>query len=303
MRVYLTGSRGFVGPRLVARLRAAGHETFGTDAEIDVTERSTLERAFAQARPDAIVHLAAQSSVAASWRDPADCFRVNYLGSRNVLLAGVRECPQARVLLIGSGEQYDASGPGSPLRRESDPLCPRSPYARSKAAAELLGSLAAETGLDVVRVRAFNHTGPGQSDRFVVSDFAHQLAEIEAGLRSPLMRVGNLASERDFLDVDDVIEAYLRLIDPAVPAGVYNVASGRGVSIRSVLEILCELAQVFPTLEADPARHRVTDRLIGDASRLYAASGWQPRIPLRTTLQRVLEHWRAQVAATQPTAG
>jgi GDP-4-dehydro-6-deoxy-D-mannose reductase len=295
MRVYLTGARGFVGPRLARRLAQAGFQTFGNDAEVDVTDLDAVERAFAEARPDAVIHLAAQSSVAASWRDPGDCFRVNYLGSRCVLRALARQCPSARLLLIGSAEQYDVSRPGEPPRRESDPLCPRSPYARSKAAAEQLGSLAAESGLDVVRVRAFNHTGPGQSMRFVASDFAHQVAEIEAGLRPARMRVGNLESLRDFLDVDDVVEAYLALLDPVVPADIYNVASGQGVPIRSLLETLCELAGVSPQVETDPERHRPTDWLVGDASRLRAACDWQPRVPLRATLERVLDHWRVHL--------
>jgi len=295
MRVYLTGARGFVGPRLVRRLAQAGFETFGADVEVDVTDLDAVERALATARPGAVIHLAAQSSVAASWRDPGDCFRVNYLGSRCVLRALARQCPEARLLLIGSAEQYDISRPGSRPRRESDPLCPRSPYARSKAAAEQLGSLAAEAGLDVVRVRAFNHTGPGQSMRFVVSDFAHQVAEIEAGLRPARLRVGNLESLRDFLDVDDVIEAYLALLDRSVPANIYNVASGQGVSIRSLLEGLCELADVQPVIETDSDRHRPTDWLVGDASRLRSVCDWQPQIPLRATLQRVLDHWRTQL--------
>ena len=219
MRVLVTGATGFVGQHLLPRLVDAGMSVVSRGMELDICDGEALRLDLEAERPDAIVHLAAQSSVAASWQNPAGCFRVNYLGTRN-LLDGIESLGlPARVLLIGSADEYETTRPDIAAYRESAPLRPGSPYARTKAAGELLGGLAASRGLDVVRVRAFNHTGAGQSERFVASSFAKQIAEIAEGVREPLMQVGNLESVRDFLDVDDVVQAYLSLLDPAVPRG------------------------------------------------------------------------------------
>jgi GDP-4-dehydro-6-deoxy-D-mannose reductase len=232
--------------------------------------------------------------VQASLADPGESFRINYIGSLTLLRTVARDAPKARVLLIGSSDSYGPSGSSDAGIRETDPLQPESPYARSKAAAEQLGALACGRGLDVVRVRAFTHIGPGQTDRFVASSFARQVAEIAGGVREPRLHVGNLDSVRDFLDVRDVVRAYAALLDRGVDAGVYNVASGRGVAVREILATLLELAGVDAEIEVDPARFRPTDRRIGDASRLRDATGWAPRIPLRDTLAEMLEFWRAQ---------
>jgi len=272
-------------------------DVHATDREVDITSAQVVADSIRTLRPDAVVHLAAQSSVAASWKDPLSAYRLNYLGSLNLLRALEAQAPEARVLLIGSSDCYgsDADHTGRPIS-EADPLRPESPYARTKAAAEQLGALAAERGLSVVRVRAFTHIGAGQTDAFVASSFARQVAEIAAGLREPRMRVGNLDSVRDFLDVRDVIEAYVRLLDPAVPVGTYNVASGKGVPIRALLDQLFDLAGVDADIEVDPERYRPTDYRIGDSTKLREASGWAPRIELRETLSGILESWRHQVA-------
>lgn len=292
MRVFVTGASGFVGRRLLPRLRSAGHDVIGADRETDVTNPDAIRGALSAARPDALIHLAAMSSVAQSWREPELCYRVNFIGTRTLLAAVADACPETRVLLVGSADEYAANA--SALDRPIDeamPLRPRSPYARSKAAAEALGRRAAECGRDVVRVRAFNHTGAGQSDDFVASSFARQLAEIRLGLREPVMRVGNLDSVRDFLHVDDVLRAYLALLDRAVPARAYNVASERATPIREVLDRLIALAGVEVRIERDPARWRETDWLVGDASRLRDATGWQPEIELPAILEELYEDW------------
>ena len=295
MRVFVTGASGFVGRRLVARLDRDGYAVRGCDADLDVRDRRALAAALAKFMPDAIVHLAAQSSVAASWREPAACFRVNYLGTHNLLEAARAEAPAARVMLIGSADEYRTTQADAPAYAESTGLQPGSPYARTKAAGELLGSLARDRGLDVMCTRSFNHTGAGQADALVASSFARQIAEIAEGMREPRVAVGNLASVRDFLDVDDVIGAYLALLDPSVPADVYNVASGRPVRIEKILETLIELAGVSPEVTVDPAFFRPTDQLVGDPTRLKGATGWRPRIPLRDTLSGLLEGWREQI--------
>jgi GDP-4-dehydro-6-deoxy-D-mannose reductase len=297
--VLVTGSAGFVGSHLVPRLEADGHEVVATDREVDVTDAGATEAALARARPDAVVHLAAQSSPAASWRVQELTFRVNYLGAHCVLGSAARVAPRARLLVIGSADAYGPGPPGAagPLR-ETDPLRPRSPYARSKAAADLLAGCYARRGLDVVRVRPFNSTGPGQSDQFVAPGFARQLAEIEAGRRAPVLQVGNLDSVRDFLDIQDVVDAYVRLLDRGVAAGVYNVASGIGVRIGELLEQLLARTTARPAVESDSERQRPTDAVVGDASRLRAATGWAPRVPLGETLDRLLGDWRSRVSAS-----
>lgn len=297
MRIFVTGASGFVGTRLLPCLAAAGHDVTGADREVDVTDAARLDRAIASHGPEVVVHLAAMSSVAQSWREPDRCHRLNVLGTENLLQAVESNAPDARVLLIGSADQYSPSSePASPLD-ETAPLNPRSPYARSKTEAEALGLAAAGRGLDVVRVRAFNHTGRGQSDQFVVSSFARQVAAIRLGRQEPVMRVGNLKSVRDFLHVDDVLRAYLALVDPAIPADVYNVASGRSTSIQEILDRLIAIAGIAPRVERDPDRFRPTDWLVGDASKLRAATGWRPEIDLEQILHELFEDWLAREGA------
>src|SRR5258706_6283367 len=206
VRIWITGAGGFVGRRLSARLRAAGHAVSGVDREVEITDAARVARSLASARADAVVHLAAMSSPAHALRDPEPAARVNYWGTHAVLEAVRGAAPDARVLLVTSGEVYGSTTEGAPPFREPDPLAPRTPYARSKACADLLGARYAELGLDVVRVRPFNHTGPGQAPDFVAPAFARQVAAIAQGRSEPRIAVGNLASVRDFLDVDDVVD-------------------------------------------------------------------------------------------------
>jgi GDP-4-dehydro-6-deoxy-D-mannose reductase len=297
VRVLVTGAGGFVGRVLLPRLTAAGWIPVGRDLDLDVTDAQATEASVAQIAPDGIVHLAAQSSVAQSLDDADQTFHVNFIGARNVLDAVVRRAPRCRVLLVGSGDEYgSARGTAAPVSEQA-PLRPGSPYARTKACADLLGAVYAQRGVDVIRARPFNHTGPGQRDSFVVASFARQIAEIELGRRPSRIRVGNLESVRDFLDVEDVVNAYALLLERRVPAGVYNVASGHGVSIEGLLEQLLAHSTARPRIEVDPARHRPTDCLVGDAGRLRTATGWAPSIPLSRTLARTLEDWRLRLRA------
>lgn len=292
MRAYVTGAAGFVGSRLTARLQGLGHEVIATDLGVDVTNAQAVDEAVGSARPDAVVHLAAQSSVASSWKDPAGCFAVNFLGTLHVIQAMERHCPEARLLFVSSGDTYGNRAPGSEPCREADPLSPKSPYAQSKAAAETLATFAGTKGLQVVCTRSFNHTGAGQPDNFVASSFAHQLATMERGDTEAVLRVGNLDSVRDFLDVEDVIDAYVKLLDPGTPTGTYNVASGRPITVREILDHLISLSSVKPEIQVDPERYRPNDYLVGDASRLQEACGWEPRVPLSQTLADLLDAWR-----------
>jgi GDP-4-dehydro-6-deoxy-D-mannose reductase len=297
MRVLVTGAAGFVGRRLVARLAQEGADVTGVDREVDVADAEAVRRAVAEVRPDAVVHLAALTFVPDSFARPRDVFRVNFLGSRCVLEAVRGERPGARVLLVSTAHVYGSARPEDPPFDEGSPLRPGSPYAAAKAAADLLGAAYARRGVDVVRVRPFNHTGPGRPDSFAESSFARQIAEIEAGLREPVLAVGNLDAVRDFLDVDDVIDAYVRLLDRAVPAGVYNIASGRATSLRALLDALLARSPAAPEVRVDRALWRPADACVGRADRLAAACGWKPSRPLEATLGALLDHWRDAVRA------
>jgi len=297
VRVLVTGAAGFVGGHLVPRLEAEGWTVTATDCEMDVADPAAVEARVEQVRPEAIVHLAAQSSVALSWQEPELTYRVNYVGTRVVLEAARRMAPEARVILVSSADVYGSAPPGARPFTEESPLRPRSPYARGKAAADLLGGVFAARGLDVVRVRPFNHTGRGQTDVFVLASFARQVAAIEAGKREPLLRVGNLDSVRDFLDIEDVVDAYAQLLGRDVPTGVYNVASGAGVRIGDALKSLCELAGIEPRVEVNPDYFRPTDIAVGEARRLQTETGWEPRVPFDQTLEQLLGGWRERISA------
>jgi GDP-4-dehydro-6-deoxy-D-mannose reductase len=298
VRVLLTGSRGFVGAHLVARLEASGLQPLATDREdLDVTDADAVAAMVAAERPEAVVHLAAVSSVGAARRDPQLAFRVNFAGARNLLAAVARFTPRARVLLVASGEVYGPLAAEAPPFDERAPLRPASVYGRSKAAADLLGAAWSARGLDVVRVRPFNHAGPGQAEDFVLASFARQLCRIEKGKQDRALRVGNLESIRDFLDVRDVVAAYAALLDRGVPAGAYNVASGRGWRIGTLLDRLMEIVGVRAEIRVEAGRLRPADRSVGDASRLRSATGWAPRIAIEVTLASLADDWRRRVSA------
>jgi nucleoside-diphosphate-sugar epimerase len=297
--VFVTGADGFVGRVLTARLRARGDEALGSDRdELDVADGPRVRAALADARPDAVVHLAAVSFVPEAEHDRARAFRVNYLGTRNVLAAAAAEAPRARVLLVSSSTVYGSAAPGAPPFDESAPLRPASAYARTKAAADLLGAAFAARGLAVWRARPWNHTGAGRPERFVESSIARQLAEIEAGRRPPRLAVGALDSLRDFLHVEDVADAYLALLGGVAPPGAYNVASGAGVTIRALLESLLARTPARPELVVDPARLRPPDASVGSAARLAAATGWAPRRTLDAALVELLEEWRERIRSS-----
>jgi nucleoside-diphosphate-sugar epimerase len=295
VRVWVSGARGFVGSWLVPRLERDGHDVVAVGRELDVTDAAAVDAALADARPDALVHLAARASVAASLDGDEATARVNYAGALHVLRAAARRVPTARVLLVTSSEVY--GGTDEPVAQdETAPLAPDTPYGRAKAAADLAGAAAAARGQDVVRARSFTHTGPGQSESYVAASFAGQVARIEAGRAEPVVRVGNLDAVRDFLDVTDVVDAYVRLLDRAVAPGAYNVASGVGRPVRALLDGLLAKAGVRPRIEVDAARVRPARASVGDATRLRAATGWRPRVDFDAMLARLLDDWRARVS-------
>ena len=296
MRVWITGGAGFVGQRLARRLVADGIEVEGADEEVDVTSPGLVRALLAQRQPDAIAHLAGITFVPAADRDPLTTWRVNYAGTRIVLESARLEVPRARVLVVSSGVVYGTAQTGSEPFDEDSPLRPVGPYAASKAAADLLAASHAAAGLDVARVRPFNHTGPGRPADFVESSFARQLAAMERGDVDPVLRVGNLESTRDFLHVDDVVDAYARLLAPGAPQGVFNVASGRATRVQELLDALLAHAKLRPTIERDPTLFRPTDSNVGSAAKLAEATGWTARTPLEETLAQLLDDWRERLA-------
>ena len=300
MRALVTGASGFVGPHLCAHLRAMGDDTIDPGDEhdhFDVTDREAVDRVLARVRPDVLYHLAARSNVAASWRDPVACLRVNVEGTQNVLDAA-RAHGVDRVLVIGSAEEYGRVDPADLPLREDAPLRPVSPYGASKVAASYLALQAClGAGLETIRVRAFNHTGPGQRPDFFVPGLAHRIAEAErSGLGA--IAAGALDAERDIGDVRDVVRAYRLLVEHGTPGEVYNVCTGRAVAIRAIADHLLGRATRPLRIETDPALLRRADLpvLVGDATRVRDATGWTPAIPLTETLDAVLAEARAAAA-------
>ena len=294
MRILVTGSGGFVGSWLMRHLHEIGDEGVGIDDEIDITESAKLSDAVARLAPEAICHLAAQASVGASWSDRQETYRVNVLGTVNVLDVALACATPPRVLMVSSSEVYGKVAPEDLPIAEDHPLAPVSPYAASKAAAEMAGLQAwLGSGLEVVTVRPFNHTGPGQRPDFVVPALARQVAEAaRSGATS--VRTGNLSPRRDISDVRDVVAAYRLLLDHGVAGQVYNVCTGASVSIKEVAETLIALAGGNLSIEVDPDRVRAVDiaELRGDPTKLRQATGWKPDIPLATTLGDVLSYWQ-----------
>lgn len=296
MRAFVTGGHGFVGPWLTRHLEEKGDEVVAPGPEVDITDGDAIAETMADARPDAVYHLAALSNVSESWKHPARTFEVNAVGTLHVLEAARSVDPHPRVLLVCSSEVYGAVAPDHIPIVEDTPLRPVTPYAASKVAAEFLGVQAhLGHGLPVVRVRAFNHVGPSQSGAFVVSDLARRIVEAESD-GTKVLRVGNLSPQRDFTDVRDVVRAYRLLIEGGAAGEVYNVCSGRAVAIEELARRLLELAGADLVLETDPALVRPVDVpvLVGEPTRIRATVGWEPTIPLDETLLAVLDDWRTR---------
>jgi GDP-4-dehydro-6-deoxy-D-mannose reductase len=294
--IAVTGAQGFAGSHLLAQLGARG-----VALEADVTDAEALKEAVAAAAPEGVIHLAAASSVGASWTDATEAWRVNALGTVKLLEAIRLHAPGARVLVVSTGDVY---GQADELPTpETAPYRPTSPYAASKAAAELAAEQFRRAGSDVLVARAFQHEGPGRDERFAVGSWAAQIAGAEEAGRGTVL-VGDLSPRRDITDVRDVIRAYEALLDAAVPAGTYNVASGAPVAMGDVLHILVSLAKCPIEVEEDPSRFRVSEvtEQSGDPSKLRAATGWAPTIPLEQTLADALDAARAAVAERMASA-
>ena len=266
--------------------------------ECDLGDPFAIERVVAAVRPDRVFHLAAQSFVPASFAAPAATFSTNVLGELYLLEALRKHAPAARVLIAGSSEEYGAVRPEELPVAETNELRPLSPYAVSKVAQDRLGwQYHRSYGMHVVITRAFNHTGPRRGEVFAESSFARQIAEIELERRPPIVRVGDLSSQRDWHDVRDTVRAYWLALEMGQPGEVYNIGSGESRPVRDVLQTLLRLSGSSVTVEEDPARLRPSDVpiLCADATKFRQRSGWAPAIPLERTLADLLDWWRARM--------
>lgn len=263
--------------------------------ELDFCDGAAVQAMVRDAAPSCLFHLAAFSSPSFSWDRPSEAVLKNVEMTLNVLEAARREAPEATVVLVGSGQIYGA--PDALPVSEEMPLQPDNPYAVSKASCDMLGRQYAEGyGLRAVRMRPFNHAGPGQSEEYVVSSLARQIAEAEiAGLEECVLRTGNSESARDFTDVRDVVRAYVLAAD--IGSGAFNVCRGKAASVAELVELASAHARVSIRHEIDPSRLRANDapRLYGSHERLTAACGWHPEIPLEQTIGDTLEWWRGRL--------
>jgi GDP-4-dehydro-6-deoxy-D-mannose reductase len=316
MNVLVTGIDGFVGSHLAGELlRDPDVKLFGLVIDrakvpliehfkgrieliqADIRDRRQVDEALRACKPQRVYHLAGQAFVPTSYKDPVDTFYVNIDGGIHIL-DGVRiMAPDALVLVVSSGEVYGITESGKKIDEEY-PLKPENPYAASKACIDLIAQQYRSTfGLNVVVARAFNHLGPGQSDVFVGSGFARQVAEAKLGLREKSISVGNLEAKRDFTDVRDVVRAYVALLGGERKHTVYNVCSGHSVAIQVILDWLISLSGVKVDVVKDPGRMRKSDNpdVVGSARRLETETGWTPSIPLERTLGDILEYWERRL--------
>jgi GDP-4-dehydro-6-deoxy-D-mannose reductase len=300
--LIVTGASGFVGSFLAeaaARDDSCADSQFvGLPDTIDIRDAASLKSFLKGRRIAKVVHLAGQSFVPESFRDPRSTLEINLLGTLNLLEALAAVGFEGSFLYVGTADAYGASGAESLPITEDHPLRPGNPYAVSKVAAEALCfQWSLTSSMRIVLARPFNHIGPGQSARFFVSHVAKQIAEIRHGLRAPVLRVGNIDVTRDFIDVRDVVRAYVALLEAGRSGEAYNVCSGREASMRETINQMLDLAGVSARIETDPALVRPTDspRFCGSCEKLHMLTGWSPRIPFRQSLQETIEFWARTV--------
>jgi GDP-4-dehydro-6-deoxy-D-mannose reductase len=314
-KALITGITGFAGGHLAAHLLAQGEtEVYGVAHDrgygldhlgypvplviADLRDPQVVEDLLRDVAPVYIYHLAAQAFVPTAWQAPWDTFENNVRPELNILQLMVREQLKARLLVVASNEVYGVVSRDRLPVDESVMLEPINPYGVSKVVQDLLArQYFLSHGVDVIRARAFNHLGPRQSPQFVAANFARQIAEAEAGLRRPVVRVGNLQALRDFTDVEDIVRAYALLMERGRSGEAYNIGSGQPQSIQNVLDTLLDMSSVEVGVERDPARMRPSDTpvIYGNITKLKTDTGWAPRIPFEESIRRVLAYWRQEV--------
>ncbi|MGC9520046.1 MAG: GDP-mannose 4,6-dehydratase [Desulfuromonadaceae bacterium] len=311
--ILITGATGFVGPYLLQALRRSSklsaaqvvvwgynQQNHAADpASVDIRNFDEIEGAVRILQPDYVIHMAAQSHVPTSFKNPHLTWDVNVMGSLNLFEAVKTHVPRAGILFISSSEVYGKSFQSGQALDEASLLQPQNPYAASKAAADIMAGQYAAQGLQIIRMRPFNHIGPGQRHEFVVPAFASQIARIEAGQQDPILKVGNLEAQRDFLDVRDVVRAYVIALEKiyTLPAGLaLNICSGVPRPISTLIQGLLDLSECHIEISQDPERMRPSDTKLafGDSSAAARYLGWKAQFPLQQTLLDVLNEWRTK---------
>lgn len=307
-KAFITGSTGFVGKFLAEHLRENGWLVYGLDRwpscdmagityfEGDLLDTGALAETLFSVKPDRVFHLAAVSVPSDADVSPRHSLNVNIMGTASLLDAVRQSCPSARTLVVGSVKQYGAHSYDEPIA-ETTPCQPTDFYGLSKQAAELIGiQYMNHFGMDIRFTRSFNHTGPGQSTRFVCSDWAKQVAAIEAGAVDPVMRVGDLEPAIDFTDVRDVVRAYALIAERGVKGEAYNVCSGRAIALRDLLALMTGKSTNSITVKQDKARlksHTTGNKTFGDHAKLTRDTGWIPEIPIEKTLDDLYRYWQS----------
>lgn len=308
MKALIIGGAGFVGGYLIRELKSCGWEVHATRLPneeltekcgghtLNILEKDSIKPLFDEIMPDVVYHLAAQSSVSVSWKKPQLTAEINVIGTINVLEA-MREAkkPDMRLILIGSGEEYGFIRPDACPISENESLNPGNIYAATKACQGMLGEIYARAyKKDIINVRAFNHSGPGQLSIFVISDFCRQIAEIESGERPPEISVGNLSAQRDFTDVRDIVRAYRLLAEKGESGKTYNIGRGKAVPIQYILDTAMSLAKVPIEVRQDPSRMRASDIPViePDVSRIFSDTGWKAEVSIEKTIEDTLDYWR-----------
>lgn len=304
MKALIIGAGGFAGGYLVKELLDNGYEVYATHLPseiikyecskyiLDVLDKNNVEKIIDEVKPDVIYHLSAQSSVALSWKKPQLTAEINIIGCINVIESMQKN---SRLILIGSGEEYGFIRENACPIKETENLNPANIYAVSKVCAEMIGKVYNKAyNKDIIMVRAFNHSGAGQSEAFVISDFCKQIAEIELKLKSPEIYTGNLSAKRDFTNVKDIVRAYRLLGEKGVSGKIYNVGRGKAVSIEYILNTAIGFSKVPIIHKLDPNRLRASDIPIiePDVSEILKDTGWSAEISLETTISDTLDYWR-----------
>jgi GDP-4-dehydro-6-deoxy-D-mannose reductase len=316
LKVFITGATGFVGSYLSQKLKSPENVIYGTcyperpedcDRKVgdkiyyqDIRDAKGIAALIEEIRPDWVFHLAAISSVRQSWDKREETFATNLAGTNHLFEAIRKFSPQARILYVSSSDVYGVLAPVNKALSEDDVTEPVNPYAFTKISGELLARFYSRIeGLDIVLARPFPHTGPGQSANFVCPDWALQIAHIENGNREPVMRVGNTQVQRDFVDVRDVVRAYVLLLEKGQKGEVYNICSGQAIALQDVLDILLSFTSKTIDIQTDPHKFRKTDipLLLGDNQKIKHTTSWEPKIPMKQTLLDLLEHSRSSLEA------
>lgn len=318
MRVLITGITGFAGSHLadyilanhpdvevcgIIRWRSRRENILHIEEKIalfeaDLKDVISLKKSLVEIKPDLIFHLAAQSFVPTSWKCPAETFTINAVGQINLFEAILSLKLDPKIHVAGSSEEYGLVQSEELPMRETNPLRPLSPYAVSKVAQDLLAwQYFKSYGLRTVRTRGFNHTGPRRGEVFICSNFAKQIAEIEKGKRDSVIHVGNLEARRDFSDVRDIVRGYWLCLEKGEEGEVYNIGSGKNYTMQAVLDMLLSMSKVNVKVQIDSRRIRPSDVpvLLADSSKFRKLTGWKPEIPLRESLQDLLDYWRERI--------